>query len=199
MKEENQFRATLDQGLQILKEEVTRIDGNEISGDFAFKLYDTYGFPIDLTADIARENGLVIDMSGFNAAMDEQKNRARSASNFSTANKQELSLGLTTEFLGYEALGCRAKIIGLLNQGVGVEEISGEGRFSLILDKTTFYAEAGGQIGDIGEIDGPDSSFKVSGTTSISGAYLHEGTIEKGSMKVGDDVSVEVNPEIRGN
>ena len=197
LKEENQFRATLDQGLQILKEEVARIDGNEISGDFAFKLYDTYGFPIDLTADIARENGLVIDMSGFNAAMNEQKNRARSASNFSTVNQEELSLGLTTEFLGYEALSCRAKVIGLLNQGVGVEEISGEGRFSLILDKTTFYAEAGGQIGDIGEIDGPDSSFKVSGTTSISGAYLHEGTIEKGSIRVGDDVSVEVNPEIR--
>ncbi|MEC8299215.1 MAG: alanine--tRNA ligase [Pseudomonadota bacterium] len=197
LKEENQFRATLDQGLRILKEEVTRINGNEISGDFAFKLYDTYGFPIDLTADIARESGLVIDMNGFNAAMDEQKNRARSASSFSTANKQGLSLGLTTEFLGYEALGCRAKITGLLDRGITVEEVSGEGTFSLILDQTTFYAEAGGQIGDIGEIDGLNSSFKVSGTTSVSGAYLHEGTIEKGSMKVGDDVSVEVNPETR--
>ena len=197
LKEENQFQITLDQGLRILKEEVTRIEGNEISGDFAFKLYDTYGFPIDLTADIARENGLVIDMSGFNAAMNEQKNRARSASNFSIANQEELALGLITEFLGYEALSCQAKIIGLLDQGVGVEEVSGEGRFSLILDKTTFYAEAGGQIGDIGEIDGADSRFKVLGTTSISGAYLHEGTIEKGSMRVGDDVSVEVNPETR--
>ena len=196
-KEENQFQATLDQGLRILKEEITEIEGEEIPGEFAFKLYDTFGFPVDLTADIARENGMVVDMNGFDRAMHEQKERARSASNFSSANQERLSLDLTTEFLGYEELNCRAKIIGLLHKGVSVEESSGEGLFSIILDKTTFYAEAGGQIGDIGEIVGPSSSFKVSGTTSISRAYLHEGTISEGFMRVGDDVSVKVNPEIR--
>ncbi len=197
LKEENQFQATLDQGLRILKEEITEIEGEEIPGEFAFKLYDTFGFPVDLTADIARENGMVVDMNGFDRAMHEQKERARSASNFSSANQEKLSLDLTTEFLGYEELNCRAKIIGLLHKGVSVEELSGEGLFSIILDKTTFYAEAGGQMGDIGEIVGPSSSFKVSGTTSISRAYLHEGTISEGFMRVGDDVSVKVNPEIR--
>ena len=197
LKEENQFQATLDQGLRILKEEITEIEGEEIPGEFAFKLYDTFGFPVDLTADIARENGMVVDMNGFDRAMHEQKERARSAGNFSSANQERLSLDLTTEFLGYEELDCRAKIIGLLHKGVSVEESSGEGLFSIILDKTTFYAEAGGQIGDIGEIVGPSSSFKVSGTTSISRAYLHEGTISEGFMRVGDDVSVKVNPEIR--
>ena len=196
-KEENQFQATLDQGLRILKEEITEIEGEEIPGEFAFRLYDTFGFPVDLTADIARENGMVVDMNGFDRAMHEQKERARSAGNFSSANQERLSLDLTTEFLGYEELNCRAKIIGLLHKGVSVEESSGEGLFSIILDKTTFYAEAGGQIGDIGEIVGPSSSFKVSGTTSISRAYLHEGTISEGFMRVGDDVSVKVNPEIR--
>ena len=197
LKEENQFQATLDQGLRILKEEITEIEGEEIPGEFAFKLYDTFGFPVDLTADIARENGMVVDMNGFDRAMHEQKERARSASNFSSANQERLSLDLTTEFLGYEELNCRAKIIGLLHKGVSAEEVSGEGLFSIILDKTTFYAEAGGQIGDIGEIVGPSSSFKVSGTTSISRAYLHEGTVTEGFMRVGDDVSVKVNPEIR--
>ena len=197
LKEENQFQATLDQGLRILKEEITEIEGDEIPGEFAFKLYDTFGFPVDLTADIARENGMVVDMNGFDRAMHEQKERARSASNFSSANQERLSLDLTTEFLGYEELNCRAKIIGLLDKGVSAEEVSGEGPFSIILDKTTFYAEAGGQIGDIGEIVGPSSSFKVSGTTSTSRAYLHEGTVSEGSMRVGDDVSVQVNPETR--
>ena len=197
VKEENQFQATLDQGLRILKEEITQIEGKEIPGELAFKLYDTFGFPVDLTADIARENDMVVDMNGFDIAMNEQKNRARSTSNFSTANQDRLSLDLTTEFLGYEELRCHAQIIGLLHQGVSVEEISGKGTFSIILDKTTFYAEAGGQIGDIGEIAGPSSSFKVSGTTGLSGAYLHEGTVGEGFMRIGDDVSVHVNPETR--
>jgi len=197
VKEENQFQATLDQGLSILKEEITQIEGKEIPGELAFKLYDTFGFPVDLTADIARENDMVVDMNGFDIAMNEQKNRARSTSNFSTANQDRLSLDLTTEFLGYEELRCHAQIIGLLHQGVSVEEISGKGTFSIILDKTTFYAEAGGQIGDIGEIAGPSSSFKVSGTTGLSGAYLHEGTVGEGFMRIGDDVSVHVNPETR--
>ena len=196
--EEERFKTTLDRGLKLLDAEIEGLDeGAPLPGDTAFKLYDTFGFPVDLTADIARENGMVVDMSGFDRAMHEQKERARSASNFSSANQEGLSLDLTTEFLGYEELSCRAKIIGLLHKGLSTEEVSGEGPFSIILDKTTFYAEAGGQIGDIGEIIGLSSSFKVSGTTSISRAYLHEGTLSEGFMRVGDDVSVKVNPEIR--
>ena len=139
---------------------------------------------------------MVVDMNGFDRAMHEQKERARSASNFSSANQERLSLDLTTEFLGDEELNCRAKIIGLLHKGVSAEEVSGEALFSIILDTTTFYAEAGGQIGDIGEIVGPSSSFKVSGTTSIS-RLSSEGTVSEGFMRVGDEVSVKVNPEIR--
>ena len=193
LKEEEQFQLTLDHGLRILMDEIDVVSDQEISGEVAFKLYDTYGFPVDLTADIAREKNLRVDMKGFEAAMENQRERARAANSFSSTKESSLNLDFDTEFLGYEEVSSEAEVVGLLQNGLPTDEISGEGSFLLILNRTPFYAESGGQIGDIGEIRTDGGIFGVIDTTKIGKSYVHEGVMEEGQIRVGDMVTAKVD------
>ncbi|MFT5212228.1 MAG: alanyl-tRNA synthetase [Flavobacterium sp.] len=192
LKEELQFELTLDQGMRILNESIKDLgaDLEEIPGHVVFKLYDTYGFPTDLTADIGREKGLGIDMQGFEQEMEAQRNRARAASKFGTTDISTIQIEAETEFVGYETLSNEAKIIALYKDGVEVDSLDGEG--IIVLDKTAFYAESGGQVGDAGEISDQNFSFKVASTVKSGMAFLHQGMFANGTAKVGEVVQTKV-------
>ena len=200
--EEDRFAETLDQGMKIF-DEVAKRSAETIPGEEAFRLYDTYGFPVDLTADIARERGLSVDMPGFEAAMNQQRERAREASKFASAGvlPSDLVAKLhATKFLGYEALesdGC--KVVALLRDGVAVNSIQAGEQAIVILDKTPFYAESGGQVGDQGELlDANQDRFEVQDTQKLSAAFHgHIGAVLSGSLSVGARVSARVNAERR--
>jgi len=195
LKEEEQFELTLDQGMKILNETIGGLAGSEIPGAIVFKLYDTYGFPTDLTADIGREKGLGIDMEGFEGAMEAQRNRARAASKFGSPDTSSIKLDSVTEFLGYEMLNSEATIIALFKEGKNVSTLEGEG--IVVLDKTPFYAESGGQVGDLGSIRDQDKVFDVSSTTKNGDAFLHQGSIAMGSLEVGANISAQVDQNNR--
>jgi len=195
LKEEEQFELTLDQGMKILNETIGDLAGSEIPGAVVFKLYDTYGFPTDLTADIGREKGLGIDMEGFEEAMEAQRNRARAASKFGSADTSSIKLDSVTAFLGYEMLNSDATIIALFKEGESVPTLEGEG--IVVLDKTPFYAESGGQVGDLGSIRDQDKVFNVSSTTKNGDAFLHQGIIATGSLAVGAKISAQVDQNNR--
>ena len=196
--EEERFAETLDSGMKIFNEIAQRSPGS-IPGEDAFKLYDTYGFPVDLTADIARERGLTVDMAGFEAAMDKQRERAREASKFAAAGNlpSELVAKLhPTQFLGYEASdedGCR--IVALLRDGLPVERIEAGDSAVVFLDRTPFYAESGGQMGDSGALLDPNGDrFAVADTQKFSAAFHgHVGKLESGTLKVGGLVSARID------
>ncbi|MFT7688285.1 MAG: alanyl-tRNA synthetase, partial [Candidatus Azotimanducaceae bacterium] len=190
LKEEQQFELTLDQGMKILNEAIRDFDGKEIPGHIIFKLYDTYGFPTDLTADIGREKGLGIDMPGFEEEMEAQRNRARAASKFGSVDISAIETDTVTEFVGYEDLSNEAKIIALYKDGVEVEKLDGEG--IVVLDRSAFYAESGGQVGDAGLIFGEGFSFEVDSTVKSSAAFLHQGKMANGEAKVGSVVQTDV-------
>ena len=196
--EEERFDATIDQGLTILEELVKNAKAQgktTLDGADAFKLYDTFGFPIDLTREIAEENGLSTDMAGFEALMKEQKERARNArANISGWSEKAKSFDIEkTEFLGYESLEFLGKVVIILDEnGESVDEIS-EGECSLILDKTSFYGEGGGQVGDSGVITAGDSTAEVLDTKNSDGVYIHMCNVTNGSIKVGDTVKGCVN------
>ena len=196
--EEERFDATIDQGLTILEELVKNAKAQgktTLDGADAFKLYDTFGFPIDLTREIAEENGLSTDMAGFEALMKEQKERARNArANISGWSEKAKSFDIEkTEFLGYESLEFLGKVVIILDEnGESVDEIS-EGECSLILDKTSFYGEGGGQVGDSGVITAGDSTAEVLDTKKSDGVYIHMCNVTNGSIKVGDTVKGCVN------
>ncbi len=200
--EEERFAETLDSGMKIFND-IAPKSGARISGDDAFKLYDTYGFPVDLTADMARERGMSVDMAGFEAAMAKQRDQARSASKFAAAGNlpSELVARMTpTQFAGYEGLdqdGCR--IIGLLRDGLSVERIETGDQAVVILDSTPFYAESGGQMGDVGLLlDASDDRFDVSDTQKFSAVFHgHVGRLATGSLSVGARVSARVDGERR--
>lgn len=193
LKEEQQFELTLDQGMKILSESIKDLgaDLEEIPGHIVFKLYDTYGFPTDLTADIGREKGLGIDMQGFEEEMEAQRNRARAASKFGSADISAIQTEAETEFVGYETLSNEAKIIALYKDGVEVDVLYGEG--IIVLDRTVFYAESGGQVGDVGEISDQDISFSVTSTVKSGSTFLHQGMVTKGTVKVGSVVQAKVD------
>lgn len=207
--EENAFNKTIDQGLSILagmEEELAKEGKKELSGADAFKLYDTYGFPIDLTKEILEEKGLTVDEDGFNASMKEQKERARSArkvSNYMGADAtvyEELDVALTTEFVGYEHLTYDSKIAALTTESEVVEALTDGETGSVIIKETPFYATMGGQEGDIGVIKTKDGEFVVENTLKVVGGKVaHVGRVVKGMIRVGDEASLEVDKNRRAD
>lgn len=195
--EEEQFAKTLEQGLKILEQDLAELKGTVVPGDVVFKLYDTYGFPMDLTGDIARERNLTLDEAGFEREMDAQRERARSASAFGMDYNSLVKVDVATEFTGYSATAGDAKVVALYKEGIAVEQLNEGEDGVVILDKTPFYAESGGQIGDSGYLTSGDARFDVSDTTKTGGAFLHHGIQVSGSLKVGATVSTEVAAEVR--
>ncbi|MGI9273084.1 MAG: alanine--tRNA ligase, partial [Woeseiaceae bacterium] len=196
-KEEKRFAETLDQGMEILEAAIGKLKGKEIPGDVAFKLYDTYGFPVDLTADIARERGLSVDQSGFEDAMSGQRDRARAASKFSAASGDAITTDAESEFLGYDGTDGSSKIIALFKDGESVEQLASGDEGAVILSATPFYAESGGQIGDAGILASDEKLFNVADTQKSGKAIVHFGLVEEGELNVGDDVEAIVNAERR--
>ncbi len=195
--EEEQFAKTLEQGLKILEQDLADLKGNVIPGEVVFKLYDTYGFPMDLTADIARERELSIDEAGFEREMEAQRERARSASAFGLDYNSLVKVDVDTEFLGYSATEGSAKIVALYKDGQSVEQL-GEGEEGVvILDRTPFYAESGGQIGDTGYLQAGAARFDVRDTTKTGGAFLHHGVIASGNLVVGAQVEAKVDADVQ--
>lgn len=191
--EENQFIRTLEQGLRLLQDHIKNLSGNELSGQVAFKLYDTYGFPIDLTADIVREQGLHIDMDGFSQLMQQQREQSQAASQFTTDYHAASQLDHQSEFHGYEKVAMEAKIIGLLQEGHEVNSIKKGVKGAVILDHTPFYAESGGQVGDKGLLAGKDFSFQVDDTQKIGQAVVHYGEVIKGELTLHLSVHAKVD------
>ncbi|MDR2318850.1 MAG: alanine--tRNA ligase [Pseudomonas sp.] len=195
--EEEQFAKTLEQGLRILEQDLAQLKGDVVPGDVVFKLYDTYGFPMDLTADIARERELTIDEAGFEREMDAQRERARSASAFGMDYNSLVKVDTATEFLGYDATEGQGKIIALYKDGQSVDQL-GEGEQGVVvLDRTPFYAESGGQVGDTGFLQAGAARFGVRDTTKTGGAFLHHGVVASGALVIGSPVEAKVDADVQ--
>jgi alanyl-tRNA synthetase len=190
--EEERFAETLQNGMEVL--EAALASGEKLlDGDTVFKLYDTYGFPVDLTADICRERGVIIDMAGFEAAMEQQRERARAASRFSAATGLAYTGG-KTEFHGYDTLSLPATVIALYREGTEVSELQSGDVGVVVLDRTPFYAESGGQVGDRGELAGAAGTFAVDDTQKIQAeVYGHHGRQRTGALRVGDEIAAQVD------
>ena len=182
LQEENQFARTLEQGLRLLQEQMQTIKGKQLSGQVTFKLYDTYGFPIDLTADIAREQGLEVDMDGFNHLMQQQREQSQAASQFTVDYHASTQLDHQSEFHGYEQETMNGTIIALLQDGAEVSSLGKGAKGAVVLDKTPFYAESGGQVGDKGYLTGKEFNFRVDDTQKVGQALVHYGEVEEGSL-----------------
>ncbi|HAT9649491.1 TPA: alanine--tRNA ligase [Legionella pneumophila subsp. pneumophila] len=191
--EENQFTRTLEQGLRLLQDHIKNLKGQELSGEVAFKLYDTYGFPIDLTADIIREQGLHIDIEAFNQLMQQQREQSQAASQFTTDYHAVSQLDHQSEFHGYEKESMEAKIIGLLQEGNEVKSINKGAKGAVILDHTPFYAESGGQVGDKGLLIGKNCSFQVDDTQKVGQAVVHYGEVIKGELTLDLSIHAQVD------
>ena len=195
--EEEQFEKTLDRGITVLEEALTKISGTEIPGQVVFTLYDTYGFPLDLTNDIAREKGLSIDAAGYDAAMTEQRNRARAAGSFKV-DYTVAGLDLpTTEFLGYSSLAEQGKVVALLKDGAKVERLVEGDDGVVVLDQTPFYAESGGQAGDTGYLSAGVNHIEVRDCHKQSSSNLHLVRVLKGAINVGDEFLAVVDINVR--
>ncbi|MDY3198871.1 MAG: alanine--tRNA ligase [Pseudomonadaceae bacterium] len=195
--EEEQFARTLEQGLRILEQDLAELKGSEIPGDIVFKLYDTYGFPMDLTGDIARERGLTIDEAGFEVAMEAQRERARAASQFGLDYNQLVKVDADTRFEGYTSTSGAAQIVALFRDGQAVDSLAEGEKGVVVLDQTPFYAESGGQVGDSGYLSSAGVRFDVRDTTKAGGAHLHHGVVTSGSLAVGTSVKAVVDDSIR--
>lgn len=198
-KEEIQFVKTLDQGMRILEQDLTKLSGKVISGETIFKLYDTYGFPVDLTGDIARERNLEMDIDGFEAAMEQQRIRARSASNFSVDLSHKLDLAGQTHFEGYQKLDHTGKVIAIITDGKQSDSSLQLGKLQLVLDSTSFYAESGGQTGDHGVIEWEGGCFEVTDTVKQGQHFVHHGKLLSGELNLGDEVKTLVNANMRSD
>ncbi|MCG8017630.1 MAG: alanine--tRNA ligase [Candidatus Thiodiazotropha sp. 'RUGA'] len=196
--EEERFAQTLEQGMKILEETISELQGKVIPGETVFKLYDTYGFPKDLTADIAREHELSIDQDGFEAAMTEQRKRAQAASQFAAGDAVDIALDEATRFTGYEGLEEAAEVVALSKDGTTVDQLSAGEQGMVFLNHTPFYAESGGQVGDLGVLEGDGLLFEVDDTRKQAGElFAHIGKLEEGVLKVGDRVTAQVNAYTR--
>ncbi|MEW8206682.1 MAG: alanine--tRNA ligase [Candidatus Thiodiazotropha taylori] len=196
--EEERFAQTLEQGMKILEETISELQGKVIPGETVFKLYDTYGFPKDLTADIAREHELSIDQDGFEAAMGEQRKRAQAASQFAAGDAVDIALDEATRFTGYEGLEEAAEVVALSKDGTTVDQLSAGEQGMVFLNHTPFYAESGGQVGDLGVLEGDGLLFEVEDTRKQAGErFAHIGKLEEGVLKVGDRVTAQVNAYTR--
>jgi alanyl-tRNA synthetase len=195
--EEERFAETLDQGMRILEADISKMSGHTISGETAFRLYDTYGFPIDLTADIARERKLTVDHAGFEVAMDQQRERARTASQFGVDYNQAIEVDTDTVFTGYDTIEQKSKVLEIFVNGNAVDIIGLDQRAVIVLDQTPFYAESGGQVGDTGKLITENAVFLVEDTQKQGKAYLHIGIIDSGSLRKGDSVHAEIDNDLR--
>ncbi|RON41237.1 alanine--tRNA ligase [Pseudomonas frederiksbergensis] len=195
--EEEQFSKTLEHGLKILEQDLLELKGTVVPGDVVFKLYDTYGFPMDLTADIARERNLTVDEVGFEREMEAQRVRARSASSFGLDYNTLVKVDVATEFTGYKATSGSAKIVAIYKDGQSVDVLNEGEEAVIVLDQTPFYAESGGQIGDCGYLQVGSSRFDVRDTTKTGGAFLHHGVAVLGSLTIGAPVETHVDAEVR--
>ncbi|MDI3271373.1 alanine--tRNA ligase [Pseudomonas sp. MDT1-16] len=195
--EEEQFSKTLEHGLKILEQDLLELKGTVVPGDVVFKLYDTYGFPMDLTADIARERNLTVDEAGFEREMEAQRVRARSASSFGLDYNTLVKVDVATEFTGYKATSGSAKIVAIYKEGQSVDVLSEGEEGVVVLNQTPFYAESGGQIGDCGYLQAGNSRFDVRDTTKTGGAFLHHGVLASGSLMIGAPVETHVDAEVR--
>ncbi len=191
--EEQQFAKTLDQGMRILEQDLESLQGTTLSGETAFRLYDTYGFPVDLTADVARERGLSVDLEGFEQCMAEQRNRARAAGQFAADYQTELEIEGATAFTGYEKVEDRVQVAELLLQGERVAGLTAGSRATVVLQSTPFYAESGGQVGDIGYLLADGVEFRVDDTVKLAAHHAHHGELLSGELKLGDRLLARVD------
>ncbi len=199
LKEETQFALTLDQGMRILDEAIAGLSDQVIPGAVIFKLYDTYGFPADLTGDIARERNLLLDIPGFESEMAQQRNRARAASKFQGEGVEDLAIEAVTAFLGYETLNLRASVVAIHDGSRFVDSWAGDGAVSVVLDQTPFYAESGGQVGDRGSLIADGVALRVLDTRKSGGAIVHYCQSEIGALAIGDQLQAVVEPSVRQN
>jgi alanyl-tRNA synthetase len=199
--EEERFAETLEQGMSLLEDAISKLSGKTIPGATVFKLYDTYGFPMDLTADVARERGLAVDQAGFEVAMAEQRTRARAAGGFEMEKAVHASMAdLKTEFVGYDHLVEKSKVVALYRDGEPVVELLGDEQGIVVLDHTPFYGESGGQVGDSGLLSAADNIFEVQDTQKQGKAFLHIGLLREGPpLKVGDSVEGTVDAGLRAD
>ena len=195
--EEEQFARTLERGLALLEDELAKVANNQLSGEVAFKLYDTYGFPLDLTADVCRERNIAIDEKGFEAEMQAQRERAKASSNFGMDYNNVIKVEGQTQFKGYETLNTDATVVALFSNGESVNEIKSGENTVVILDQTAFYGESGGQVGDSGLIFSEICNFQVNDTQKYGQVFGHIGQLTSGSLKVGDKVKAEVEAQRR--
>ncbi len=193
LREEEQFANTLSQGLKLLEQEISKLPNNIISGDIIFKLYDTYGFPPDLTGDIAREQNLIIDYPGFEKEMAQQRKKSQETSRFALDLSEDLVIEGETEFTGHDQLSDEGTVTALLYKDKPVNSLSDRQEGTVILNRTPFYAEAGGQVGDNGILYFDSGSFRVVDTQKKGLVYLHKGYLEAGKLAVGEKVNAEVD------
>ncbi|HAB3560401.1 TPA_asm: alanine--tRNA ligase [Salmonella enterica subsp. enterica serovar Java] len=191
--EEEQFARTLERGLALLDEELAKLQGDTLDGETAFRLYDTYGFPVDLTADVCRERNIKVDEAGFEAAMEEQRRRAREASGFGADYNAMIRVDSASEFKGYDHLELNGKVTALFVDGKAVDAINAGQEAVVVLDQTPFYAESGGQVGDKGELKGAGFTFAVDDTQKYGQAIGQLGKLSAGALKVGDAVQADVD------
>ena len=195
--EEERFAETLDQGMRMLDQAIAGMSGEVIDGETVFRLYDTYGFPVDLTADIARERGLSADVEGFEVQMEAQRNRARASSNFTMAEVESLNIEVESSFIGYESLEGDGQVAALLKDGESVKGLS-EGELGVVvLETTPFYAESGGQVGDRGTLKTESGTFNVTDTQKYGSAFAHIGMVKSGNLSIGDTVHAAVDADLR--
>lgn len=195
--EEERFAETLENGMKILEEDIANMQGNVISGETAFKLYDTYGFPIDLTADIARERNLTVDEAGFETEMEAQRQRARLASNFSSQSQGKIDYDGETRFIGYSEDDADAKVMAIFVAEESVESVTEGQEAVVILGRTPFYGESGGQVGDCGSLTEGMNSFHVSDTQKQGSVFMHIGKVTAGSITVGQIIHAQVDVKAR--
>ena len=195
--EEEQFDRTLDQGMRILEDAIDGLDGSEIPGETVFKLYDTYGFPVDLTADIARERSLTVDLDAFERAMDGQRARARASSRFKVASETAIDVGATSAFVGYDRFESPATVTAVLRDGRDVQRLDPGEEGWVVLDETPFYAESGGQVGDRGRLVAGAAGFEVTDTQRHGDAIVHVGAVAGGALSTGAVVEARVDGQAR--
>jgi len=197
LKEEKRFAETLDQGMKILGDAISELKGDTISGDVVFKLYDTYGFPLDLTADIAREHKLKIDEAGYELAMEQQREKARSAGKFDTDYTDKLDVSGETDFSGYDKTTDEVEVDALFINGKKVEKIETGEQGQVILKNTPFYAESGGPVGDTGELTSGENVFEVKDTQKQGNVFIHNGIMKSGLLNAGDKLTAQVTEDRR--
>ena len=195
--EEIRFAETLATGMALLDAEASKLTSSIIPGETVFRLYDTYGFPADLTADVARERGLTIDQEGFDVAMEAQRGRARAASKFGVDLRDSVKLSGKTDFSGYDRFAESARVTALIFDGAVVEALKPGQEGQVILDHTPFYAESGGQVGDTGVLSTPDARYTVRDTQKVGASFAHVGVLESGELHVGDAIDAQVDQERR--